>query len=193
MKNLLRTTAIIATATTLSSCAYLERFNQKPSEITALERAPKIEVKAFFNGDIDAFAITQDNQGKIVGSYTAKMTGKWDDNKGVLQQNFTYNTGKKDSRTWLITVDSDGTFNAIGHDMTAPIKGRQLGNAMQMVYTLSLPLDGKKQDVNYEDNLYLVDDRSVIGISFIKKGGAVSGKSIISYKKIGKVDAGKTD
>jgi hypothetical protein len=189
MKNFIRSAATIIVAANLSSCTYIERFNYKPTEIAPLARAPKMEVKNFFNGDLEVFAITQDSGGKIIGSYTAKMSGKWEDNKGVLQQNFINEIGKKDSRTWLITLDStDGTFNAIGHDVVAPVKGKQAGNALQMIYALTLSEDGKKQEINYEDNIYLVEERSAIGVSLIRKDGMSFGKSIISYKKIGKND-----
>ncbi len=189
MKRFIRSAAIITATTFLSSCALIEKFSYKPAEITALEKASKFDVKTFFNGDIEVFAITQDNNGKIIGSYTAKMNGKWDDYKGILQQNYVYETGKKDSRTWLITADSDNSFSAVGHDVVTPIKGKQVGNAMQMLYTLSIKgAEDKKQNVDHEDVIYLVDDRSAIGIALIRKDGIASGKSIISYKKLGKTE-----
>ncbi len=188
MKNSLRILAVLGTATALSSCAVIDRFTYKPNEITSLERGSKMEIKNFFNGDIEVFAITQDNYGKIIGTFTGKMNGKWDDNKGVVQQNFSYDNGKKDSRTWLITADSDGTFSAVGHDVTAPVKGRQTGNAMQMVYSLSVKTDSGRKVVDHEDNFYLVDDRSAIGTIFLRQDGVSAGKSIVSYRKIGKSD-----
>jgi|LauGreSBDMM110SN_4_FD.fasta_scaffold11554_4 hypothetical protein len=196
MKNIARVITALTIISAASSCAYLENFSgkQKPSEIIALERAPKIDAKNFFVGDLEVFAITQDVNGKIVGSFTGKMSGKWDENKGVLQQTYISEVGKKDNRTWLITTDSDDTFTAVGHDMTTPIKGRQLGNVMQMTYTLSISQkEGGKQETTYEDNIYLVDERSALGISLIKKGKVASGKSIISYKKIAKSDSGKNE
>lgn len=189
MKTFTRSVAILTATTFLSSCALIEKFSYKPAELTTLEKAPKFDVKTFFSGDIEVFAITQDNNGKIIGSYTAKMNGKWDDTKGVLQQNYVYETGKKDSRTWLITADTDGSFSAVGHDVSTPVKGKQVGNAMQMLYTLSIKgSDGKKQNIDHEDVLYLVDDRSAVGIALIRQNGVASGKSTISYKKLSKTE-----
>ncbi|NBV05614.1 MAG: DUF3833 family protein [Proteobacteria bacterium] len=188
MKNLYNFFTIVLLSATLSSCAAIEKFKYKASEVTFLEKSPKIDIKSFFNGDVDVFAITQDNQGKIIGTYTAKMNGKWDDAKGILQQNFINEAGKKDSRTWLITVEPDGTFEAVGHNVVGPAKGKQVGNAMQMIYTLSTKHNEGKQNINYEDNFYLVDERSAISISTIRKDGSPSGRSIISYKKIAKTD-----
>lgn len=186
MNKLSAAVLVVALSTTLSSCALIERLTYKPSPIQTLEKAPKLDVKNFFNGDIEAFAIVQDNTGKITGSFTAKINGKWDDNKGVWQQNFVYENGKKDSRTWLVTLDSNGDFSAVGHDVVTPGKGKQLGNAMQMLYSLSVMQNGQKQVVDYEDNFYLVDERSAIAISSIRTDHIPSGKAIISFKKISK-------
>lgn len=189
----LRLTAIVLTLLASSSCALIEKFTYKPSQLNTLEKAPKLDIKNFFNGDVEVFAVTQDRDGKIIGSFTSKMNGKWEDTKGVLQQNIVRYDGKKDSRTWLITLDSDGSFDAVAHDMVTAIQGKQLGNAMQMIYTLSVPHEGKKEKVDFEENFYLVDERSAIGITSMRRGGIYVGKSIISYRKISKVETGKNE
>jgi hypothetical protein len=183
MKNFSRFFLAVFFVSSLSSCAFLDRFNKAP-ELDFLDRGSKIDLKKFFNGEIEAFAITQDENGKISGTQTAKISGKWDENKGVIQQNFIYADGTKDSRTWLITINSDGTFDAVGHDVTSPAKGKQSGNAAQMIYSLSLAGKDGKQEVKFEDKMYLVDDKSMIMISNFKRGYSSSGKSIFSLKKI---------
>lgn len=167
----------------LSSCTVLQNFN-KSAEIDYLEKGAKIDFKKFFSGDIEGFAITQDQNGKISGTQTVKINGKWDENKGVIQQNFIYADGKKDSRTWLITFNDNGTFDAVGHDVSSPAKGKQIGNAAQMIYSLLLSENGVKREVKFEDKMYLVDDKSMIVISDFKKGFSSSGKSIFSLKKL---------
>lgn len=175
----------IALVALVSSCS----FNgfKKPAELVALERGSKFEMKKFFTGDVEGFAIIQDGEGKIIETQTFKINGKWDENKGVIQQNFSYGSGDKDSRTWLVTLEDNGTFTAIGHDIAAPAQGRQLGNAMQMTYDLLLPgQDKQKIRVSFDDKVYLVDDKSAIMISESKVGFSGNKRSIISLKKLGK-------
>ena len=145
-----------------------------------------MDFKKFFNGDIEGFAITQDEDGKITGTQTVKINAKWDGNKGVIQQNFIFAGDKKDSRTWLVTLNENGTFEAIGHDVSSPGQGKQIGNAAQMLYALTLKENDVKREVKYEDRMYLVDDQSMIIISNAKKGFSSSGKSILSLKKLNK-------
>jgi hypothetical protein len=168
----------------LSSCTILQ--GQKTSQLDYLEKGAKFDVKSFFNGNIDAFAITQDSSGKIIDTETVKINGSWEENKGVIKQSFVYASGGKDSRTWLITLDEGGNFTAIGHDVAAPAQGKQVGNAMQMIYALLLPgkIKGEKSKVSFEDKVYLVDENSAIMISSSSAGFGDSKKTIISLRKL---------
>lgn len=186
MKTSLRIFFAIIVASSLASCAALKG---KPTEIDYLEKATKIDIKKFFNGDLEGFAITQDGNGKIIATEAVKINGKWEENKGVVQQNFIYPDGKKDSRTWLITLNDDGTFDAVGHNVTSHGQGKQVGNTAQMIYGLTIPVNGVKKEVKFEDKMYLVDDKSMIAISSFKSGYSYSGKTIISLKKLN----GKTE
>jgi hypothetical protein len=179
-----------------SSCSLLNNFAKTP-ELDYLDKGTKMDIRKFFNGDIEGFAITQDDNGKILNTQTIKISGKWEDNKGVVQQNFVFADGTKDSRTWLFTVNADGTFDAIGHNVAGPSQGKQFGNAAQMVYSLLTSQNGVKQETKFVDKTYLVDDKSAILISRFRKSGA-SGKTIVSLKKLNsksevKIDASKVE
>ena len=194
MKNLFSLITIISLILASSSCAFIKNFNSKkdPTPLDYIENSSlKMDIKKFFNGDLDAFAIKQNSGGKIIGTSTIKISGKWDENKGTLQQNFIYGDGTKDNRTWLITLDSDGTFSAVGHDVFVPARGRQIGNAAQSNYTLILPSKNGKEEIIFEDKMYLIDEKSMIMISKFDNNKTdssnenSSGKIIISIKKAG--------
>ncbi len=188
MKNFSKIFTATIISLSLSSCAVMQNFlAPKPApQLDYIDGATKMDIKKFFNGDVDGFAIKQDSTGKIVGTVTAKINGKWDENKGVIQQNFVYSDGTKDSRTWLVTVDSDGTFDAVGHDVSVPAKGKQSGNAAQSLYSLVLGAKGEKIQVNFEERMYLIDEKSMIMIvNFDKKKSDQNsaGKIIFSLVK----------
>lgn len=189
MKKFSYSAALIIASLSLSSCSTIQNLinPKKVAPIDYLEGGVKMDVKKFFDGDIDAFAIKQDSTGKIVGSITAEINGRWKDNKGVIQQDFTYNDGKKDSRTWLITANQDGTFSAVGHDVTNSAKGKQVGNAAQSIYSLMLDSKTAQEEFTFEERMYLVNEESMIMIiNFDKKKSEPnsSGKIIFSLKKI---------
>ncbi len=174
-------------ATISFSCKMTKKPDvEEPQVLDYLQKGTKMDVKKFFNGDIEGFSITQNSEGKIINAQNIKMNGKWEDNKGVLEQRFVDVDGKKENRTWLITINDDGTLTGVAHDISAAASGIQTGNSMRMGYNLSLndlSVKGSvKQDVKFEDRVYLVDEKSAIMISNFTRLGS-SGKTIIALKK----------
>ena len=186
MKKLSQLTLIAALIVNISSCAFLDKLSKpQMSELDSLEKGgTKMDYKKFFTGDIEYFAITKNAEDKIISTQTAKINGKWDENKGVVQQNFFNSDGSKDSRTWLITLNADGTFEASGHNVASEAKGRQTGNAAQLFYSLMLKTAEGKEEVNFDDKIYLVDDKSAIMVSKSKKKSGSIITTTVSLKKI---------
>ncbi|MSP33321.1 MAG: DUF3833 family protein [Rickettsiales bacterium] len=176
------------TLATITSCELLQQLgspkNKALTPVDYLEKAPKLDIKNFFTGDLEGFAILLNSQEKIDTSFTAKINGKWEENRGTVQYNYLYNGGKKDSRTWLITIDDSSSYSAIGHDFIETAQGRNQGNASIITYTLNAMLKEQKQRIEFEDQLYLVDEKSAIIISTMRSGNNIISKAIISLKKI---------
>ncbi len=167
-----------------SSCAYIEKYRVEPESPQGLKGGVKADVKEFFNGDVNAFSIKFDANDKIVASRIIKINGSWEDDKGIIRQQFINHKGEKDSRTWLVTIEGEnGDFTAIGHDILAPAQGIQTGNIVQMTYTLSKNESGVKTNIDYKDQMYLVDENSMIMISKLSKKGKYIGKEVISMSK----------
>jgi len=189
MKNFSKIITILVIALTLSSCAAFENLMSKKEapQLDYLDGVNKMDLKKFFDGNIEGFAIKQDATGKIVSTFTVKINGKWEEGKGVVQFNYLYSDNSKDSRTWLITANSDNTFDAVGHDIATAAKGKQIGNAAQSIYSLMVGPKTDKEEVNFEDKMYLVDEKSVIMISNFrgtKSAKGTAGKIIFSLKKV---------
>lgn len=169
-----------------SSCALLDK--QEFTRLDYLDKGARMDIKKFFDGKIEGFAIVQDEKGDISDTSVISVEASWEENKGVIKQNYKYANGQKDSRTWLITLDNGGeTFSAIGHDVATPAQGRKVGNAMQMIYALLLPgnMKGQKETVKFEDKYYLTDENSAIVISQSHLGfGGKKTKTIMSLKRL---------
>lgn len=167
----------------LTSCQNMVGFSKLPA-LDSLKNSHKMNIREFFDGDISGFAITRNSSGKIMGSKNIKISASWDQNKGHLKQEFLDPRGDRQTRTWLVTLHKDGTFDAIGHDAIAPALGRQVGNAAQMIYTLMLNKSGMKKKYKFDDRIYLVDPKSAIMISYESSGfGSQKMETIISLTK----------
>lgn len=164
-----------------TSCAV---FEKKP-ELDSLESGAKLDLRKFFNGELEGFSILQDGNEKIIDTGSVKISARWgDSSRGTITQETTDSAGKKEVRTWLITMNDDGTFDAVGHDLAGNASGYQIGNAAEMDYVLLLMENGKKVKNKFHDRMYLADDRSMIMISKTYSGFSQVGQKITSLRKL---------
>lgn len=179
--------AITILSLQLASCAFIDQlgFVQKRTvaPLDYLDNAAKMNIKNFLNGDLAGFAIVQNDKGKIESTFSIKAIGKWEDTHGTIQYNYAYNGGKKEGRTWLITMGENGEYSAIGHDFVEPANGVQIGNASRVIYSLNALYKDKKQKVEFEDKFYMIDENSAIILSTMRQGNSTLGQTIIALQK----------
>jgi len=149
----------------------------------AAER-PQLDLAQYFNGKIVAHGIFQDRSGQVVRRFTVDMEGRWDGNQGVLDEHFTYSDGQKERRIWRLTKHADGRYTGSADDVVGTANGRTAGNAFQWAYTLKLPVDGKVYEVQFDDWMYLVDERVMLNRATMSKFGFRLGEVTLSFQKL---------
>jgi len=147
--------------------------------------SPKMDIRNYFRGDLEAFGILQDRGGKVIKTFTVKMNGTWQGNDGKLVEDFVFSDGKTDHRVWDLKVFDDNNFTGKAGDVVGIAKGEQYGNAMRMNYVLMISLENRKIDVQINDWMYLVDNDSLINVSELRKFGFKVATLTIGFKKIG--------
>jgi hypothetical protein len=145
---------------------------------------PKLDIRQYLNGKLEAQGILQDRSGKVIKSFTVKMNGTWKGNEGKLEEDFVFSDGKTDRRIWNIKMIDDNNFTAQAHDTVKVAKGEQYGNAMKMDYVLKVPVDDTTYDIRIVDWIYLVDEKTAINVSKMTKFGFGVGNLTISFKKL---------
>lgn len=145
---------------------------------------PKFDIRNYFNGNLEAQGILQDRSGKVIKSFKVTMKGSWQENKGKLEEEFSFSDGKKENRIWDLEMIDENNFTGKAHDVVGMAKGEQYGNAVKMEYVLTIPVDGKKYDVRIKDWLFLTDETNVINVSKLTKFGFELASLTISFKKL---------
>jgi len=62
-------------------------------------------------------------------------------------------------------------------------KGQTQGNAFRWTYTLALPVDGKVYHVDFDDWMYLIDERVMLNRATMSKFGVRLGEITLSFTK----------
>ncbi len=159
----------------LSACA-------GPTPADYAQEKPVLDLKEYFNGTIDAWGVFQDRSGKVVKRFTVVMKCTWDGNTGVLDETFTYSDGTSDKRIWTLTKNGD-TYTGTAGDVLGIANGQTAGNAFNWKYTMLLPVDGTTYEVQFDDWMYLMDDKVMLNRAVMSKFGIELGEVLLSFRK----------
>jgi hypothetical protein len=111
------------------------------------------------------------------------MTGTWQGNQGTLDERFTYSDGKTERRVWRLTDLGGGRYTGRADDVVGEAQGQAAGNALNWTYTLRLPVDDKVYEVQFDDWMYLVDERVMLNKARMSKFGIFLGEVTLSFTK----------
>ncbi len=178
----LKKTIVALALTCLFSCN-LEKKKPVVFPVKYLDGAQKFDISEFYNNKSCGFAIVLSNNGDIIDKITIAANGEWGKDRGVIKFNYIYNDNRKESRTWLITKSDDKNFSIVGHDFAGNAKGRQSGNAAEIIYNMNYKLDNQPKEIKFVDNLYLIDKNSLIIRSDLHHNQKRIGKIISSLSK----------
>lgn len=136
-----------------------------------LDQKPEADIKEFFNGPIKAWGIIQDRSGNVISKFDVDMVGKWDGNKGVLEEDFHYYDGTTQKRIWNISQLENGKYEGTADDIIGKAEGKTHGNMIYWEYEMDVPVDGKTYRLKFDDYMWAMNDGVVINRSYFKKFG----------------------
>jgi hypothetical protein len=166
--------ALMALALGGCSGVQIERYaNEKPT----------LDLREYFNGTLDAYGVFTDRSGAVVKRFTVVMVCTWEGNEGTLDEDFTYSDGTKQKRIWHLTRQADGRFVGRADDVVGEAKGESQGNTFRWNYTLSLPVDGSVYQVQFDDWMYLMNERVMLNKATMSKFGVRLGEVTLSFTK----------
>ena len=144
---------------------------------------PVLDLRRYFNGTLDAYGVFTDRSGKVVKRFTVVMNCTWQGDNGVLDEDFLYSDGTKQKRIWRLTRLADGSYTGRADDVVGIAVGESRGNAFRWAYTLSLPVDNKVYEVQFDDWMYLVDEKVMLNKATMSKFGIRLGEVTLSFTK----------
>jgi len=154
--NMLAATATAAALICLSACATRPAL---PREAAA-----------------DAFVLEEDLLGQTIArgefraingvrrGFTATLNGTWDGSTMTLVEDFVYDDGERDRKTWRLRRVSPGRYVGTREDVVGEAIGFQDGNAFRLEYDVRLPTsDGRPgRQVRFRDVIVNTQDGSIL-------------------------------
>lgn len=160
----------------LASCSGVDVRNYS-------QEKPTLELREFFEGRVEAWGIFQKRSGEVAKRFHVVINGHSEGDKLILDESFTYSDGTKQKRVWTLTPDGPGQWRGTAGDVVGEARGEIAGNTLRWKYVLRLPVDGEVYDVELDDWMYLMDDKTLINRSYMSKFGVEVGQITLFFRK----------
>ena len=145
---------------------------------------PALVLEEYFAGPVRAWGTVQDRSGKVRRRFTADMHGAWEDDIFVLNEDFEFDDGEQMTRTWRIRRLDANHYEGTADDIVGTARGRAEGIALQWRYTLTLEVDGREVDIDFDDWLFAHEDGVVINRATMRKFGIRVGELTVFFQKL---------
>lgn len=143
---------------------------------------PILDLAQYFTGTIDGWGMFQDRAGRVVKRFHVRIDATWDGRVGTLDEHFEYSDGERQNRVWKLTKDGD-RYSGTAADVVGTAQGSAAGNALRWNYVLALPVEGRVWNVDMDDWMYLIDDRTLLNRTTMSKLGIRVGEVTLAFRK----------
>lgn len=144
---------------------------------------PNLLLEEFFDGELSAYGIVLDHNGKLSRRFTVKLQASWNNNKGTIEEWFIFDDGEKSKRIWQLTKQDKNQYTGTANDVVGIAKGVTSGAALYWQYDLLIAVDGTQYQVTLDDWMYLIDDKRLFNKTDIIKYGLKVGEVNLYIEK----------
>jgi len=160
---------------------YFFNNNMKPEDFKNTK--PELIIEKYFNGEVSAWGILQNRNGKVTRQFNAKMMGSYEDKVLTLEEDFYWKDGETQKRTWKIKKIDDHNYVGTAQDVIGEAKGVSYGSAFKFEYTLLAPYKKKNIKINFDDWIFKQDDKIAINRATLTKFGFKVGELTVFFQK----------
>ena len=144
---------------------------------------PLFDFKQYFNGTVLAHGLVSDRSGKVLRRFVVTLQCEWQGDVGTLDEAFVYSDGERQRRIWRVQRLPDGRLVGTADDVVGQALGASAGSAFNWRYTLNLQIGGSVYEVQFDDWMHLIDERTVINRAVMSKFGIRLGEVTLSFSK----------
>ncbi|HEX4884124.1 MAG TPA: DUF3833 domain-containing protein [Casimicrobiaceae bacterium] len=171
----MKTALIACMAAILAGCATTDEPRDQGT-------SPALDIATYFDGAVDGWGMVQDRSGKVLRRFTVRIDGRWDGDRGTLDEHFLFDDGERQRRVWTLVRDGD-RFRATAGDVVGTGIGVPQGNAFNMRYVLAVPVGGRVWNLDMDDWMWTVDDRTVLNRTTMSKFGFRVGEVTLALRR----------
>jgi len=167
---------LLLTLTLLTGCSRM-----KPEDFEGQE--PRFRIEEYFTGKTRAWGIFQDRFGKLRRQFVVDIEGTWDGETLTLVEDFIYDDGKTEQRTWTIHKTGEHSYRGTADGVIGVAEGTSYGNALHWHYRFALQVGDSTWNVTFNDWMFLQGEGVMINRAEVSKFGIELGELTIAFRK----------
>lgn len=172
---MIRSLALALAMFALAGCAAIEVADYRNEH-------PVLDLAGYFNGTVDGWGMFQDRSGKVLKRFHVRIDCTWQGAEGTLDEHFEYADGNLENRVWRIVKDGD-RYRGTAGDVVGTAQGTAQGNALHWNYVLAVPIDGSTWQMDMDDWMYLIDEKTMLNRTTMSKFGIEVGEVTLAFRK----------
>ena len=177
VRHMVATGAACVAALTLAGCA-------GPQLADYAAQRPVFDFRSYFNGPLLAHGLVTDRSGQVLRRFVVTMRCDWVGDSGTLDEQFVYDDGELQQRIWRVRAQADGSFVGTAADVVGQATGAASGSAFRWSYTLKVPAQGSVYELQFDDWIHLIDERTALNKATMRKFGVRVGEVLLSFTKL---------
>ncbi|CUH79931.1 DUF3833 family protein [Tropicibacter naphthalenivorans] len=140
------------------------------------------DIREKFNGALLCQGVIYGPTGRVMSRFVADFDAQWDGNRGVMKEDFRYESGSLEHREWTLSVEETGRITATAPDVIGTAQGRQAGPSVNLNYRLRLPEDAGGHVLDVRDWMYLTPDGTIVNRSQFRKYGLLVAELVATMR-----------
>jgi hypothetical protein len=147
---------------------------------------PALDLKQYFSGTLLGHGLFMDRSGQVQRRFVVTIRASWDGDTGTLDEDFVWSDGEKEKRVWTLqpVAGQPGRWRGTAADVRGEAAGIVAGNALNWTYTFMLKTrDGKRYDIDFDDWMFLVDEKVMLNRAVLSFWGFRVGEVLISFQR----------
>lgn len=142
-----------------------------------------LDVLRYFAGRTRAWGVVIDRRGRATRRFSVDIHGRVTEGELVLEEEFSFDDGTLDRRTWTIAHDGNGIRGCAG-DVVGTAHGSIQGATLTWRYDLMLPVGRRRMRVAFDDLMVLADHETLLSRAVIRKFGLRVAEVFIAFRRL---------
>jgi len=163
---------------------FLTACSQGPSLNDASLSKLELNIEDFFNGKTVAYGHFQDRFGKVKSRFKVDIEGTWDGETLTLVENFKYADQSTEIRIWKLKKTSEDLWTGTAPGVVGDAIGEESGDTFNFRYSLKIPFGENTLLVNFDDWMWLLDEKRLFNRAYLSKYGINIGEVLITFEKL---------